>query len=308
MISLNGSALVALTALGIGGIAGCGSDSGTGDGTGGEGGDPVLVGVGGSGNAGNGGDGFGAMPSSGRGGAGAGSGSSSNSGGEGPMCGVSTTPCDGQDDCCSELECGNTSLGQVCCGQEGIACNTPNGEDCCGNLECVDGKCGYDIDVPACSSPCKAPPALALERKRLDQIGGSWLGTCGDANHTYGFHVPAANLPSSDYSMEGPENDPVCDWWASAIDIGMDWPASRDWLKWLIKGIIDGNIQNVAEVIGSYDGQDVRYWSDSSGWTIEGKPYSGSGHDSWTHVSIYRSTQLDDHRILFGWSADAGPQ
>ena len=42
-------------------------------------------------------------------------------------------------------------------------------------------------------------------------------------------------------------------------------------------------------------------------WKPEGKPYTGSGHDSWTHVSIHRSTALEDHGILIGWTATAGP-
>ncbi len=63
----------------------------------------------------------------------------------------------------------------------------------------------------------------------------------------------------------------------------------------------------IPEVIGSYDGVNVRYWSDSSGWSTDGVPYQGQGHDTWTHVSIYRSTALEDHRVLAGWSATAGP-
>jgi hypothetical protein len=140
-----------------------------------------------------------------------------------------------------------------------------------------------------------------IEKQRLATIGGSLLGICGDANHTYGYHVPAALLPSSDYSMQGAANVPVCAWYACAIDIGMDWPQSREWLKWLIPAIASDQIKGIAEVIGSYDGYDVRYWSDSTGWGTNGIPYTGSGHDSWTHVSIYRSTALDDHGILAGW-------
>ena len=230
--------------------------------------------------------------------------SSSSSGG--PMCLPATTPCTEGGECCEGLECGTTSLGQVCCGNEGIGCNTPNGEDCCGALLCIAGVCGYDVDA-ACEPPCTAPPALLIEKQRLATIGGSFLGICGDANHTYGFHVPAANLPADDYSLEGAANEPVCEWHAAAIDIGMDWPASRDWLKWLIAGIASDEIQGIAEVIGSYDGVNVRYWSDSSGWSIDGKPYQGSGHDTWTHVSVYRSTTLEDHGILAGWTANGGP-
>ncbi|WAS95831.1 hypothetical protein [Nannocystis punicea] len=230
----------------------------------------------------------------------------SSTGSGGPMCLAATAPCTDGAECCAGLECGTTSLGQVCCGQEGIGCATPNGEDCCGALLCIAGVCGYDVD-DACEPPCTAPPALLIEKQRLATIGGSFLGICGDANHTYGFHVPAANLPADDYSLEGPANVPVCEWHAAAIDIGMDWPASRDWLKWLIANIASDEIKGIAEVIGSYDGVNVRYWSDSSGWSTDGVAYQGSGHDTWTHVSVYRSTTLEDHGILAGWTANGGP-
>ena len=230
---------------------------------------------------------------------------SSSSGGD-PMCLAATAPCTDIAECCADLQCGTTSLGQVCCGLEGIPCNTPNGQDCCGNLLCVDGACGYKLE-DACEGPCTAAPALTLEKQRLAAIGGSFLGICGDANHTYGYHVPAAKLPDDDYSLEGAANEPVCEWHAAAIDIGMDWPVSRDWLEWLIVGIANDEITGVAEVIGSYDGVNVRYWSDNSGWGVDGIPYQGSGHDTWTHVAIHRSTTLEDHGILAGWSANAGP-
>ena len=71
--------------------------------------------------------------------------------------------------------------------------------------------------------------------------------------------------------------------------------------------IASDNIQGIAEVIGSYDGVNVRYWSDSTGWSVDGVPYQGSGHDTHTHVAIYRSTALDDHGILLGWTANGGP-
>jgi hypothetical protein len=227
-----------------------------------------------------------------------------------PMCLPVTQACDDESQCCGDLSCDMTTLGKVCCGEAGAPCATANGEDCCRDLWCIDGHCGYpDEPLPenACESPCSAPPALLIERDRLRAIGGSFLGICGDANHTYGFHVAAANLPASDYSLEGAVNSPVCPWHAAAIDIGMNWPASRDWLRWLIAQIRADTIKGIAEVIGSYDGQNVRYWSDSSGWGTDGEAYTGSGHDSWTHVAIYRSTTLEDHHILDGWTATARP-
>jgi hypothetical protein len=230
---------------------------------------------------------------------------SGGEGGGGNMCSAPMTPCEEQEECCDGFVCGDTSLGHVCCGETGAPCATANGEDCCGALLCITGTCG--LPEEPCESPCKQPPALIIEKGRLAAIGGSFLGICGDANHTYGYHVPAANLPGDDYSLEGAANDPVCDWYASAIDIGMDWPASRDWLAWLIEGIRNDEIQGIAEVIGSYDGNDVRYWSDDSGWDQDGIPYQGQGHDTWTHVAIYRSTALADHGILAGWTANGGP-
>ncbi len=239
---------------------------------------------------------------------GEGAGPGSTGAGGSSTCLESPEPCAAEEECCAEYTCGQTSLGQVCCGEEGATCATENGEDCCGNLLCVAGACGYDPEVDACEGPCNEPPALKLEKSRLAYIGGTFLGICGDANHTYGFHVPAANLPADDYSMEGEANQPACEWEASAIDIGMDWPVSRDWLRWLIEEIRNDAITDVFEVIGSYDGVDVRYWSDWSGWETDGIPYDGEGHDTHTHVSIYRSTTHEDHRILFGWSGDAGPE
>lgn len=220
-------------------------------------------------------------------------------------CSDATTPCTNSAECCGGLECGTTTLGQVCCGNEGASCATAGGEDCCGSLLCVSGRCGTPSGD--CHSPCFPAPALAMERTRLAAIGGSFLGICGDASHTYGYHVPAARLPSTDYSMRGAANIPVCEWHGCAIDIGMNWPASRSWLRWLIQAIREDRITGIAEVIGSYDGVNVRYWSDSSGWSTDGMAYTGSGHDSWTHVSIYRSTALTDHGILAGWTATAGP-
>ncbi|HEY3004520.1 MAG TPA: hypothetical protein VGJ44_19390 [Kribbellaceae bacterium] len=145
-------------------------------------------------------------------------------------------------------------------------------------------------------------PGLLAEVPRLSAVGAVLLGICGDANHTYGYHINSGRLPASDYSMQGAANRPVGDY-CCAIDVGMGWPASRAWLRWLIAEIAADRIRGIAEVIGSYDGRDVRYWSDDSGWAPAGVPYQGSGHDTWTHIGIYRSTALADHRLLAGWTA-----
>lgn len=150
---------------------------------------------------------------------------------------------------------------------------------------------------------CLEAPGLVIEKRRLIvDIGGIFLGIVGDQEHDYGYHLCVPAGPD-DYSGQGAANKAVGNF-SCAIDIGMDWPAAVAWLHWLIKEIREDRIQGIAEVIGSYDGKNVRYWSDDDGWEDAGIKYSGSGHDRWTHVSVYRSTAHQDHGILKGWSAN----
>jgi hypothetical protein len=68
-------------------------------------------------------------------------------GGDGEECLVATETCESTDECCGDLECGTTTLGQVCCGQTGASCATDNGEDCCGELLCIGGICGGGASI-----------------------------------------------------------------------------------------------------------------------------------------------------------------
>lgn len=148
---------------------------------------------------------------------------------------------------------------------------------------------------------CQEAPGLTIEKNRLiNTIGGTFLGIVGDQNHDYGFHLCSPD--GDDYSAWGAANKAVGAY-ACAIDIGTDWPAAPAWLHWLIKEIREDRITGIAEVIGSYDGKNVRYWSDSDGWEDAGVKYTGTGHDTWTHVAIYRSTATQDHGLLEGWTA-----
>ena len=168
-----------------------------------------------------------------------------------------------------------------------------------GDVETVQG---------AATCGCVEPSALVTEKKRLAAIGGTFSGICGNAAHTYGYHRQPCSLPSSDYSLKGSKNKPLSVNEAAAIDIGMNWTGSRNWLKALIKAKQDGKFAGVAEVIGSYDGTYVMYWSDTDtpGWPTKGVDYygkmGGTGHQSWSHVAIYRSKTHSDHGILKGWN------
>jgi len=149
-------------------------------------------------------------------------------------------------------------------------------------------------------------PGLVIEKRRLSTIGNNlFLGIIGDSNHSFGYHL--ADPPAGDYSKAGAANAPVGPF-SCAIDISMNWAASRTWLRWLIGEIAADRIKGISEVIGSYDGKNVRYWSDSSGWSVDGVKYEGTGHDTWSHVGIYRSTANTDHKILDGWTATGNGQ
>lgn len=145
-------------------------------------------------------------------------------------------------------------------------------------------------------------PGLLAELPRMQALGAALLGIVGDVNHRYGYHIPSSRVAPDDYSMRGAQNRPDGDF-ACALDAGMGWPAARKWLAWLIAEIAADRITGVAEVIGSLDGRTARYWSDADGWTPQGVPYRGSGHVTWTHVGIYRSTARVDHRLFAGWTA-----
>src|SRR5262245_25529282 len=90
-----------------------------------------------------------------------------------PMCLEAMEPCTSAAECCSPLACDRTSLGQVCCGNEGASCATAGGEDCCGALLCIDGRCGLPMCSAAttpctASSQCCAP--LACARTSLGMV------------------------------------------------------------------------------------------------------------------------------------------
>lgn len=93
-----------------------------------------------------------------------------------------TAPCEQESECCGDLGCDMTWLGQVCCGKDGASCVTENGEDCCGDLLCVEGQC---VPPPTtCGSACLPLTWLAdvLRDAGLNVIEDpNWL------NHGHGY-------------------------------------------------------------------------------------------------------------------------
>lgn len=146
------------------------------------------------------------------------------------------------------------------------------------------------------SCSCTCAPGILAEKPRLERLGGAWLGCCGDLSHTYGFHKPSCACDPDDYSLRyGPGNPN----WACAGDFGMGWPGSREWLARLVSAVRSKPAYlPVVEIIGSLDGVNVLYWARWNGWRTE--RYTGSGHDTWSHISYNREMAGRDLNLLGG--------
>lgn len=155
------------------------------------------------------------------------------------------------------------------------------------------------------------PPGLQELTDRIEkQIGPFNLGVVGDEYHTYGYHLGGYEVPRGDYSTVLARDRAGITrfggYWAAAVDIGMGWPASRAWFRWLIDGCKAGRFPDVREVIGSFDGKSCVIWD-----AIEGGPHKVpftpgdlSDHRQHSHVSLYRDAVFRSQVALIGaWTA-----
>lgn len=145
---------------------------------------------------------------------------------------------------------------------------------------------------------CEQPPALTLEIARIKALGAQYLGICGDANHTSGFHLPSCRLPNSDYSLRYGRGNPN---YAAALDVGMAWAASRQWLAWLVAEAKAGRKPGLVEIIGSINGSTVLYWAQWNSW----KPqvYTGADHVTHSHLGCNRTTLATARDLrLLAWT------
>lgn len=153
----------------------------------------------------------------------------------------------------------------------------------------------------------RAPkPLLDLKADFETRIGPHWLGIVGDNTHYNGYHLGGYEVPFDDYSITHPRDVAGINQyggdWASAIDVGMGWPASREWFWWLILKTQRGLFPDIAEIIGSRDGvQDTRYIAANA----FSRPETWWGnHIGHTHISFYRDSIFRNHTYLFnGWTA-----
>lgn len=139
-----------------------------------------------------------------------------------------------------------------------------------------------------------AAPSVLLDMEdwlRLGHGAGN-SGIVGNQAHTYGFHRAAEDVPGTDYSRRkdpaGP-NAPVNWTWATAGDFRHSGDPfllgiAANLLRRLERG--DGALGMYCEFIGRVTpGGPVLYWFRGEGTSR----YTGSGHDTWFHLSKWRS-------------------
>lgn len=146
-------------------------------------------------------------------------------------------------------------------------------------------------------------PVIEQEMKEYTRIGGTNLGILGDSNHKYGFHVPANQLPESDYSKWRDPNGadgPFVDWdYACAGDFGH---GNKEYLlrehRRVLTDLTRGKYPMICEFIGQpWKDRPVLYWARWNG-TKTLQRYTGSGHDTWSHIAWYRS-KVDERAYLW---------
>lgn len=141
-------------------------------------------------------------------------------------------------------------------------------------------------------------------------LGGGNSGCCGNSLHTYGFHRAANQISASDYSRrrdpDGPDR-PVNWSYACAGDFAHRGNAKLRARHALVLARLmrdDPAFSMVCEFIGQpWPGKPVYYWSRWDGVRTLQK-YTGSGHDTWSHISWWRS-RADQRPYLWRTAAPA---
>jgi hypothetical protein len=135
-----------------------------------------------------------------------------------------------------------------------------------------------------------ASPAIVQTMREWVNLGGGNSGIVGDATHSFGFHVPANQLPASDYSISrDPYGGPINWDFACAGDFSHRGdPRLRAYFVGILNRLLAGDpsLSMICEFIGQpWANRPVLYWFRGDGL----QNYTGQGHDTWTHLSWWRS-------------------
>lgn len=137
---------------------------------------------------------------------------------------------------------------------------------------------------------CECASAIVAEMQDWVRLGGGNSGCCGNSLHTYGFHLPASALSTGDYSRSHEVGLPFNMSWACAGDFGHGGNSTlRSMHANVLARLMRGELPMICEFIGQpWPGKPVYYWARWDG--IQNlQRYTGSGHDTWSHISWWRS-------------------
>lgn len=139
-----------------------------------------------------------------------------------------------------------------------------------------------------------AAPVIVSEMDDWMAIGGGNSGIVGDARHSYGFHLAANEIGPDDYSRQRDPNGsggPYVNWsYSCAGDFSHRGDERlRAMHRNVLARLMRGELPMVCEFIGKpWADQPVYYWARWNGiGTLQ--RYTGQGHDTWSHISWYRS-------------------
>lgn len=207
---------------------------------------------------------------------------------------MATETCTGDGECCDGLACDTTSLGKVCCGNEGASCATANGEDCCGALECVAGACRGNPGGPALLVfPVRGKHDVGYQSAAT---GDPAQWTCDDAHSNSDF-VPGTHLGNDIWAKRG---TPVAatvngtlrytgftSYSGNAVTIVTDdgWYHFMCHMDHLAPGMVDGRHVTAGEIVGAVGNTGTA----SNGvvhlhYSIYKNDNYDGGIDPWTHL------------------------
>jgi hypothetical protein len=156
-----------------------------------------------------------------------------------------------------------------------------------------------------------AAPAHVGQMKVWTALGGGNSGIIGNRAHTRGFHRGASFVPASDYSRRRDPNGadgPYKGWgYACAGDYRHNGnKALRARHAALLTRLLDGDreLDQVCEFIGQpWENKPVVYWFRGD----KLKRYTGQGHDTWSHIAVWRSDCVDQPPLWLPRSAPVKP-
>lgn len=150
-----------------------------------------------------------------------------------------------------------------------------------------------------------APCVDGLRTYTVTHFGADqFLGIVGDDSHFNGYHLGPEDIPPDDYSVFQKRDVAGARLgnYATAIDVGVGWPKSREWFTWVVSHL--DLFPDLVEVVGSRDGvtDEYWYWRDWTGW-VRTYPWYGN-HLTHYHLGFFRDAVFRDQTSVFTlWAA-----